>query len=189
MLCIASFSGIAQEQKAIKDKVPTWFIEKGTIQFSSDAPLELIEAESSTLQGALDQDGKIAIKADMNSFSGFNSSLQQEHFRENYLETTKFPKAVFEGRIIEQINFEEQGEYDVRVRGALLLHGVTKQRIIKGKLIISEQGIELSSYFNIMLEDHKISIPKIMYQKISEVIFVDLRATLVISDSVTLDEN
>ena len=153
--------------------------ENGRISFTSEAPLELIQAESESLRGVLDLEKKqFAFSVSMKSFSGFNSPLQQEHFNENYLETNAFPKAVFTGRIIDNIDTSSPGTYQVRTKGKLTVHGVTQERIIKGSLVISEQKITISSNFSVLLKEHNISIPKIVYQKIAEQINISLTAEL-----------
>ena len=153
--------------------------ENGRISFTSEAPLELIQAESESLRGVLDLEKKqFAFSVNMKSFSGFNSPLQQEHFNENYLETNAFPKAVFTGRIIDNIDMSSPGTYQVRTKGKLTVHGISQERIIKGSLVISEQKITISSNFSVLLKEHNISIPKIVYQKIAEQINISLTAEL-----------
>lgn len=151
----------------------------GTIQFKSDAPLELIRAASSDMKGIIDTDRRaFAFSVEMKSFQGFNSPLQREHFNENYLETNKYPKATYSGKIIENIDWDQAGTYEVRSKGKLSIHGLEQERIIKGTLIIGDGTIHLRSTFSVLLEEHQINIPKIMFQKISEEIKVVIEADL-----------
>jgi polyisoprenoid-binding protein YceI len=152
----------------------------GTATFTSNAPLEVIQAESNQLKGVLDKSSKtFAFTVDMQSFEGFNSPLQQTHFNENYMESQKFPMATFKGKIIENIDFDTPGTYKARAKGKLTIHGVEHERIIRSDIIIDEQGsILISSEFTILLKDHEIRIPKIVYQKIAEIILV--RVTLIL---------
>ncbi len=53
------------------------------------------------------------------SFQGFNSELQREHFNENYMESTKFPKIKFIGKIQDQIGFKGSFEKEVTLKGNL----------------------------------------------------------------------
>jgi hypothetical protein len=148
---------------------------KSSIKFTSDAPLELIEAESSQLQGALKtSDRSFVFRAPMNTFEGFNSDLQRTHFNTNYLETSKFPYTQFEGKIIEEIDFNKPGTYEVRGKGKFTCHGVEQERLIKCKLVISQSGIKISSNYTVMLDDHNIKIPSVVNQKIAEEIIVIL---------------
>lgn len=154
----------------------THFIaQNGFMHFKSDAPLELIEATSRQLNGVFNPaEGTFAFAVDIRSFQGFNSPLQREHFNENYLESKRYPKATFVGRVIENIDFSVPGEYEVRAKGNLEVHGIKQERIIKGKLVISPEGVRISAAFTVLLEDHQISIPQIVYQKIAEEISVDM---------------
>ena len=145
----------------------------GEIHFKSDAPLELIEARSDKLQGVIDATKRnFAFKVSIKKFDGFNSSLQREHFNENYLETDEFPTATFSGRIIEKIDFSKDGVYQIRAKGKLKIHGVTQERIIKSTLEIKGDKLLVNSKFTVLLVEHNIAIPKIVYQKIAEEIAV-----------------
>ena len=122
--------------------------QEGQIHFVSEAPLELIEAKSQELKGALDI-GKqtFAFSVPMISFQGFNSPLQREHFNERYLESEKFPDATFTGKIIEQLDYTKSGTYPVRAKGILSIHGVSVERIIKGSMAISDADINIKANF------------------------------------------
>jgi len=151
----------------------------GSITFKSDAPLELIQATSNEMKGIIDIDkNAFAFSVYMNSFQGFNSPLQREHFNENYLETVKFPKASFSGKIIETIDWTQDGTYEVRTKGKLQIHGLQQERIIKSTVVIAGGKIKLDAKFTVLLEEHQISIPKIMFQKIAEEIQVTIGAQL-----------
>ena len=151
----------------------------GNINFVSDAPLEVIKAASTELQGALDLENKsFAFVIDNKSFKGFNSPLQQEHFYENYMEVTEYPTSTFKGKIIENIDPGFSSEQVVRAKGILTIHGVEQERIIKGTISRSGDKIIIKAEFTVPLEDHNIKIPKVVYQKIAEIIEVTIVAEL-----------
>lgn len=50
------------------------------------------------------------------------------------MESDRFPKVNFVGKIIEKIDFEQPGVQSVRAKGKLTLHGVEQERIIKSQL-------------------------------------------------------
>jgi polyisoprenoid-binding protein YceI len=154
-------------------------IEKGEINFASNAQLELIKASSGNVQGLLDPStSQFAFTVDIKTFQGFNSELQREHFNEKYLESEKYPKARFSGKIIEQIDFTVNGTHDVRAKGDLEIHGQKQTRIIKSKLTILNGSVVIESHFNVPLTDHNISIPSIVNQKIATEISVDFKSTM-----------
>lgn len=154
-------------------------IEKGSINFASNAQLELIKASSDKVQGLLDPTtNQFAFTIDIKTFQGFNSALQREHFNEKYMESEKFPKARFSGKIIEAVDFSTDGTHDVRAKGDLEIHGIKQTRIIKSKITLRNGTIEIESRFLVPLSDHNITIPNIVSQKIASEIEVDFRATM-----------
>lgn len=154
--------------------------EKGEIYFASNAQLEMIKAYSVKVQGLIDpSNNQFAFLININSFRGFNSELQRQHFNDNYLETDKYPKASFSGKIIEQVDFTRDSTYEVRAKGNLDIHGQKQTRIIKGKLIIRNGQLTIESHFIVPLSDHLISIPKIVSQKIATEIEVVFKANMV----------
>lgn len=149
--------------------------EHGKANIKSEAPLELIKAESKTLRGAIDPATKsFAFTIRINSFEGFNSEIQQTHFLENYMEHKKYPQATFKGKFIEDIPFDTPGTYSVRAKGMLEIHGIAKERIIRGTLTLSEGSGRIQTHFLVPVADHGIIIPKIVMQKIAEEIDVDI---------------
>ena len=69
------------------------------IWFYSHTPMEDIEAHNRQVVSSLDvSTGDIAFLLLVKSFD-FKTALMQEHFNENYLESDKFPKAIFKGKL------------------------------------------------------------------------------------------
>jgi len=153
--------------------------ENGKVFIKSDASLELIEARSKKLRGVIDPaTNNFAWTVETVSFEGFNSPLQKEHFNENYMESTKYPKVSFAGKIIEKIDFQTDGKYTVRAKGKLIAHGVEQERIIRSELEIMGDKIRVRSKFTVPLADHNISIPHIVYQKIAEEVSLSIEADM-----------
>ena len=156
-----------------------YLIESGKIDFRSDAPLELIAAGNTQFTGAIDFDKQTFFLQVLNKgFTGFNSPLQQEHFHENYMESNRFPKSTFQGKLIEVVRPSENGSYTIRAKGKLTIHGISQERIIKATLKVQNGVIQLESDFSVLLEEHAIAIPKIVKQKIAEEIFIHVQARL-----------
>lgn len=172
MLCLC-LSGVCQAQRFFD-------IANGTIRFRSDAPQELIRASSDRLIGTVDIEKRMfAFKIGIASFMGFNSPLQREHFNENYMETSLFPEASFSGKIIEDVDFSKDGQYLVRAKGKLKIHGIDQERIIRSVVTCKEGKIVIQSDFIVTLADHNIKIPKVVHEKLSPEINVSVHATLV----------
>ncbi|MDX2062750.1 MAG: YceI family protein [Bacteroidia bacterium] len=152
---------------------------RGTLAFKSDAPLEIIQASSGKLRGALNPGNRtFAFAVNMASFEGFNSALQRQHFNENYLESHKYPDATFLGKIIEEVDFSQNGTYTVRAKGTLKIHNIEQERIIRSTMTVTGKVIDIKAEFDVPLADHQITIPKIVSQKIAEVIHVTMTITL-----------
>ncbi|MCB0687697.1 MAG: YceI family protein [Saprospiraceae bacterium] len=172
MVCLLS-------QSQLGGQVDLFRADDGVVEFTSDAPLELIKANSKVLRGAIDPtENTFAFTIDVKSFEGFNSNLQRTHFNENYLETSKYPRATFAGKIIEQIDWDSEGEYQLRAKGILDIHGVKQERIIPSKVTLFSDRVIIRSEFSVALKEHDIDIPKIVAQKISEEIRVGIEITL-----------
>ncbi|MCB0619073.1 MAG: YceI family protein, partial [Saprospiraceae bacterium] len=168
--CFALVSGGLNAQELFKTG-------KSQVYFKSDAPLELIEATSGELKGVINvEDRSFAFSIPVRSFQGFNSPLQREHFNENYLESADYPNATFVGKVIEKVDLTQPGEYIVRAKGQLTIHGVEQERIIRSKVVSSNGRLTVTSFFTVLLAEHQITIPKIVYQKIAEVIQVHIEA-------------
>ena len=149
--------------------------DRGEILFESNAPLEVIKAESKSLSGVLQTEKKaFAFSVEINSFRGFNSDIQRTHFQEDYMETETYPTASFKGKLIEDIPFDTPGTYQVRAKGELKIHGIVKERIIKGTITIKPGSTQIQSDFSVPLADHGITIPRIVNQKIAEQIMVNI---------------
>ena len=100
----------------------------------------------------------------------FWSQLLQEHFNENYMESDKFPKSTFRGKItnIDKVNFKKDGTYPVTVKGTLEIHGVKNEVETKGTLIVKGESVDASSEFIVTMDDYKIAIPGAVKDKLSK---------------------
>jgi len=96
------------------------------------------------------------------------------HFNENYLESEKFPKSTFTGKIMDpaSVDFSKTGVYDVTVEGDLTIHGVTKKVSAKGSIEVTSGEINANSKFIIVPEDYNIKIPNVVRNNIAKTIEV-----------------
>ncbi len=156
-----------------------YFTDSGHVRFTSDAPLEYIQASSNELAGILSvNDLSFSFSVPIVSFQGFNSALQRTHFNENYLESEKFPRSTFKGKIIEEVDFNLPGTVSIRAKGILNVHGIERDRIIRCTMQIEGGRIMVETNFTVPLEEHEIKIPSIVQQKIAEIIEVSIHFEL-----------
>jgi polyisoprenoid-binding protein YceI len=157
-----------------------YFTKGGHISFYSDTPLEKIEAHSKSAVAVLDTDsGQMEFSVLIKSFH-FEKALMEEHFNENYMETPKYPKSTFKGKIQDliRVNFDKKGTYPVKVVGELTMHGVSNKVTTDGKIIINDKGIECHSEFNVAVADYKISIPAVVKDSIAKTVKITVKADL-----------
>jgi polyisoprenoid-binding protein YceI len=105
----------------------------------------------------------------------FKMDLMQEHFNDNYIESHRYPKAVFKGKIekFDLKNIDEtEKEYDIK--GKLYLHGKSKMIAVKALMKRVPEGIQIVSTFPISVEDFNIEIPYVVANKISKTVQTDL---------------
>jgi hypothetical protein len=175
LVCCVSLAGMAQAQQVIR-------FGKGRIGFRSDAPQEVIKASSEALTGIIDPSrNTFLFKVPVSSFNGFNSALQKVHFNENYMESIKFPEAVFSGKIVETIDYAVDGTYEVRAKGKLKVHGIEFDRIIKAQLSVKKDKVKITSAFSVLLSDHNIPIPKVVNEKLANEILVTMETQGIIT--------
>lgn len=153
-----------------------YMTKNGYIGFFSHTPMEDIKGDNNQVAGVIDiATGDMVFQALVKSFH-FDRALMEEHFNENYMESEKFPKASFKGKItnLSAVNFSKNGTYEVTVEGDLTIHNVTNKVTNKGTIEIITGGINASSKFKIVPEDYKIEIPGVVREKISK----DLEVTV-----------
>jgi polyisoprenoid-binding protein YceI len=168
---------------SFQNKPVIYTCKNGQANFLSDAPLELIKASTTNLSGVINiSDRSFTFLIPTKSFEGFNSSLQKTHFNEDYLESDIFPNSTFKGKIIEEVDLSAPGKYQIRAKGKMTIHGIENDRIVKCDLTVSENKIAVKANFTVFLDDHNITIPSIVNQKIAEEIKLEVNLVLLPSD-------
>ena len=142
----------------------------GYIGFFSHTSMEDIKGDNNQVAAIIDiSTGEMVFQALIKSFH-FDRALMEEHFNENYMESDKFPKSSFKGKItnLSSVDFSKNGTYSVIVEGDLTIHNVTNKISTKGTIEVITGGINANSKFNIVPEDYKIVIPGVVRDKIDK---------------------
>jgi hypothetical protein len=170
IIMIMAFNHAFSQQK--------YFTRQGHVSFFSEAPLQKIEAHNYQVSSFLSTDGEIVFSILIKGFE-FEKQKMQDDFNANYMESDKYPKATFDGKItnINQIDFKKDGAYKAEVEGKMTIHGVTKDIKCTGSLQIQGEKIITSAKFSISVKDYGIKIPTIVVQKIAEVVEVTVNLT------------
>jgi len=147
-----------------------YFTKNGTISFEAGTSIEDIDAVNKSVTSVFDPaTGQIEFAVLVKGFE-FKRALMQEHFNENYMESNKYPKSVFKGKIANSasIDLHKDGSYPVKVKGILEMHGVKKEVDVTGTLLVKGEQIISSSSFSVLFEDYGIAIPGVVKDKISK---------------------
>lgn len=152
----------------------------GEIKFEASVPtFEEIAAKNNSVSCIFDLNKGALVSLALVKAFRFKIPLMEEHFNENYMESTKYPKATFKGVVVDfdaSKLTSKKTSYDID--GELTIHGVTKK--IKTKIIVSKisEKIEVSSTFYISPEDYSVEIPSIVKNKISDKVKIVLHYIL-----------
>lgn len=146
----------------------------GTLTFEASVPsFEEVKATNEEVSAILNPEtGEFATLALVKAFR-FKVALMEEHFNENYIESSEYPKTTFKGVIadfaIASLN-ETPTKYNVR--GVLQLHGVDKEIATSVLLSIKDGKVILETQFELSPKDFDIKIPNIVSSKIAETVIV-----------------
>lgn len=157
-----------------------YFTRNGHVSFLSSTPLEDIKGDNNQVVSILDvSSGAMEFSILINAFQ-FDKAKLQEHFNENYMESTKFPKATYKGTVsnLADIKFGTAGTYKTKVNGKMTIHGVTKDLATEGTIEVKGTQLLVKSNFTVNPEDYQVKIPDAVKDKIAKSIKVSVDCTL-----------
>ncbi|MBT1686992.1 YceI family protein [Dawidia soli] len=142
-------------------------LEQSSISFHSDGVIEDIAATNTNVSSIFDASkGEIAYLLNMKDFQ-FPKKLMQVHFNEKYVESEKYPRASFEGKIV---GFDPavEGLQQVNAVGRMTIHGVTKDVQFPGTVERKGGMLAMKANFILKLQDYAIKVPQIVWQNIAQ---------------------
>ena len=146
----------------------------------SEETFEQIKAINNVSTAIVDSSsGDIAILLFVSAFD-FKIALMQEHFNENYMDSSKYPKANFVGNI-QNLSFNELTDYekDHKIIGVLTIRGIEKNITINSRLKKTDNGLSLIADFSVLTSDFDIQVPKVVRNKISKEIKIKVDYELI----------
>ncbi len=151
----------------------------GEINFEASVPsFEEVKAKNTNVSAILNENGQFASLALMKGFR-FKVALMEEHFNENYAESSEFPKTTFKGTIkdfeLSQLNGEEK---KYTITGIITMHDVDKSVEVPASIKLVEGVVHLSTNFVLKPGDFNIEIPSIVSSKIAEEVNVSANFVL-----------
>jgi len=161
ILILASFNVNAQD----------YLTRNGSISIYSHTDLEDVKGNNNEVVSLFNSatgsfDFKVAIK----SFH-FVKAAMEDHFNdENYMETDKYPKAGFSGKIsnMADVNFSKDGVYTVTVSGNLTIKDVTKPVTAKGTITVKNNKVSVQSIFTVKRKDYHVMGQSFVQSKLSD---------------------
>lgn len=166
LLIVISFGAINKPEKVIA--------RQGQVSFFSYTSVENIKAENNQVLSIIDLKKRtIAVSMLMNTFI-FEKALMKGHFNESYVESDIYPKATFEGEILD-FNPEQEGEQTRMIKGVFVMHGVSKELEIKTKIKNDNGSYILSGTFDTLVKDYNIIIPPLLAGNIAKSITINFR--------------
>ncbi len=146
---------------------------QGQVSFFSYTSVENIEAKNNQVLSIIDlSKNEIAVSMLMNAFV-FKKSLMHEHFNESYIESDLYPKATFEGQIID---FDPLAEKQTKIiKGNLTIHGMAKEVEIKTNIENNNGSYLFTGDFEATVKDFDIKIPPILAPNIAKIISITFR--------------
>ncbi len=170
------------------------------VEFTSDAPVELIKGHTNRIKGHVIYDDSfrfdakhpfdIVFEVDLASIDT-GIGLRNQHMRDNFLETAKYPKAIFKATKIETTAkppFKSGQVVAIKATGLLTVHGKTVTKTVPLKVTYFPESdtthkrfksgnmIRIRGTFPVSFTDHAIQRPEMLFQKLAETVFVSIDA-------------
>lgn len=160
-----------------QDRVIT---KNGKVTFEASVPaFEEVKAKNEGVTFVINtKTGEIAALILVKGFR-FKTALMEEHFNENYIESDKYPKSTFKGKIenFDLTKLTANGK-DFTIKGKLELHGKSKDISITANIKKTADGVSLTSDFYVNTDDYDIEIPSVVSKKVAKKVAIKLDFTM-----------
>ncbi|MEQ1554410.1 MAG: YceI family protein [Ferruginibacter sp.] len=153
---------------AQKKKITT----SATINFDAITTLDALpKADNKTVVASINtKNGEVAFESIIKSFSFTNPTIQDHFNGAKWMDSEKFPKATFKGKItnLVDVNFKVDGSYNAIVTGNLTIHGVTKPITTNAIIVVKEKAVTTTAEFSIKLADYNVDGAAIAAGKVAK---------------------
>lgn len=159
-LFFTAFSVIAQDK---------FFTNTGTINFEASVPMfEEVRAVNRQVTILLEPKTSTFICTVIVKNFRFKLDLMQEHFNQNYMQSNRYPKAIFKGKI-QKFDLKDitEVEKQYEIKGKLNLRGKSKDIVVNALIKRVPEGIQVISDFPILVSDFNIHIPSSIASKVA----------------------
>lgn len=171
---------------------------RDVVSFTSDAPLELIMGRTGNVKGNVTIDESLDLskqplqaqfEVDLASIDT-GIPLRNEHMRDNFLETGKYPKAVFKLTTLQKAGVLKPGQKSrLMATGDFTLHGKTVKKTVPVDVTYFApcaatkpkkencELLQISAEFPVPFADHAIKRPEVVFQKLTDTVIVKIAST------------
>ena len=157
-----------------------WTTHWGSVNFEASIPLfEEVSAENNSVYAVLNTKDKSLICILKIKDFHFKRDLMEAHFNEIYMESDRYPRAIFKGTITDlDLNKITSEGTILPINGNIKIHGVTQSIAVKAVIKKIANRLQLTSDFDLNTDDFKIEIPSMILPKISKIVHTHLNCTL-----------
>ena len=155
-----------------------YWTRSGTLTFEASMPaFEEVKATNENVTAILNiTDGTFAVLALVKGFR-FKNALMEEHFNESYIESNRYPKAIFKGQLL---NFDvENLDKKYILSGSLEMHGKSTSVSVETYIIKEGNMMKFNGIFDVNADDFGIDIPKIVRNKVSDTVTISFDFQLI----------
>ena len=121
-------------------------------EFSGEAQLNSVSLAASSLQLIVKTDSMVETS---DAFTEPQKQIINKELREIVLEPAKYPEIVFRSSSVSGKSLGS-GQYDLKIAGALTLHGVTRPIVIPAKVTVSGSDLRAVGEFSIDRSDFNV---------------------------------
>ena len=151
------------------------------VVFSVDDNVDPFDGRTTNVTGTVVADpqapsqASVEVSVDLPSLDTGNN-LRNQHLREKYLQTDRFPKATFKSvSVVAPPSISPNQPADLTVTGDFSVHGITKRLTLPVKTTLLADGrIHILSNFQIRLPDFGISVPHNLIVTVDDAISIRL---------------
>jgi polyisoprenoid-binding protein YceI len=161
--------------------------QRDMVTFTSKAPLETVIGKTGAIVGFVETDPaditntRARFEVDLATLKT-GIEVRDGHMRKQYLETDKYPKAIFElTRVIEvsQRALEDRRPIDFTAEGNFTVHGVTKTITIPMTVTYYQESdqtkpklpgdlVRIAGAWDVLLSEYKIARPQFIIMKLDD---------------------
>lgn len=151
------------------------------VVFTVEDNVDPFDGRTSRVTGSISADpaapsqAQVDVTVDLTSLDTANG-LRNQHMRERYLHTAKFPAATFKSvSVSAPAAIAPSQPADVTITGDFTLHGVTKRMTIPVRVTLLADGrIHAISTFKVRMPDFGIVVPKNVFVTVDDAVNVRL---------------